>query len=72
MMSEHRFCVGQNVRLITRYPRLSAGRYEIEKLMPFDGSCFEYRIKSIDEQFFRMAKEHELSEEGLAAARQDK
>jgi len=66
-MSEHRFCVGQNVRLITRYPRLSAGRYEIEKLMPFDGSCFEYRIKSIDEQFSRVAKEHELSDEGPAA-----
>jgi hypothetical protein len=40
-MSKHRFCVGQNVRLIVR-------------------SCFEYPIKSIEEQFVRVAKEHEL------------
>jgi len=33
--------------------------------MPFDGSCFEYRVKSIDEQFVRVAKEHELRDEGL-------
>jgi len=66
-MSEHRFCVGQNVRLITRFPRVAPGRYEIVKVMPFDGTCFEYRIKSIDEQFIRVAKEHELSDDGLAA-----
>ena len=65
-MSEHRYCVGQNVRLIVRFPRPAPGSYEIVKLMPFDGSCFEYRIQSADEQFARVAKEHELRDEGLA------
>ena len=64
-MSEHRFCVGQNVRLTVRFPPPPTSSYEIVKLMPFDGSCFEYRVKSIDEQFVRVAKEHELRDEGL-------
>ena len=66
-MSEHRYYVGQNVRLLTRYPRPTLGLYEIVKLLPFDGGSFEYRIKSADEQFFRVAKEHDLTDEGLAA-----
>jgi hypothetical protein len=62
MMSEHRFSVGQSVRLMMRFPRGGPDRYEIVKLMPFDGTCFGYRIKSDEEQFFRVAKEHELSD----------
>ena len=35
----------------------------VVKLMPFDGDCYEYRIKSLEEPFVRVAKEHELREE---------
>ena len=66
-MNEHRYCLGQSVRLLTRVPRPAPGLYEIVKLMPFDGGSFEYRILSAEEQFARVAKEHELSDEGLVA-----
>jgi hypothetical protein len=68
-MTEHRFSVGQAVRLIARFPHAVPGGYEVVQLMPFDGICFEYRVKSADEQFFRVAKEHELSADGPAMGR---
>jgi hypothetical protein len=71
MMSEHRFSVGQNVRLISRFPRGGPDRYEIVKLMPFDGTSFGYRIKSMEEQFFRVAKEHELSDDEPATRQEE-
>jgi hypothetical protein len=70
-MSEHRFCVGQSVRLTVRFPRPAPGVYEIVKMMPLDGGCFEYRIKSINEQFARVAKEHDLSDEGLTTDKEN-
>ena len=36
------------------------------KRMPFEGNFFEYRIKRIEKQFARVAKEHELSDVEVA------
>ena len=58
----HRFTVGQNVRLLMRALPRTPDSYKIVQQMPYDGRTFEYRIKSIAEPFFRMAKEHELAE----------
>jgi hypothetical protein len=33
---------------------------EIVKLLPFEGAHFQYRVKSTDEAFERIAAEHEL------------
>jgi hypothetical protein len=33
----------------------------VVKLLPFDGSCFQYRVKNMREAFERVAKEHELT-----------
>jgi len=62
-MATHRFAVGQNVRLlqsvITRGKSIAC---EVVQIMPFDGACFQYRIRAADERFDRIAKEHELAE----------
>lgn len=62
-MAAHRFTVGQNVRLlhgvITRGKSIAC---EVVQIMPFDGACFQYRIRAADERFDRIAKEHELAE----------
>jgi hypothetical protein len=64
-MSNHRFAVGQNVRLRTaRFPRTPTGSYEVVRLMPSDDGTFAYRIKNDDEQFVRVAQEYELSDYG--------
>jgi hypothetical protein len=40
---------------------LASSRYKILRLLPAEGSDLLYRIKSADETFERVAKEHELS-----------
>ena len=61
-MATHRFTVGQNVRLlqsvITRGKSIAC---EVVQIMPFDGACFQYRVRAADERFDRIAKEHELA-----------
>jgi hypothetical protein len=62
-MAHHKFKVGQFVdykpgRLSSG---LSASKYKILRLLPAEGSDLLYRIKSVDETFERVAKEHELA-----------
>ena len=64
-MARHKFKVGQVVDF--SQPRLALptvrGGYEIVRLLPSDGSEFQYRIKAAGESFERIAKESELSRE---------
>jgi hypothetical protein len=62
-MDTYRFSVGQNVRLMQG--AIQRGRSifcEVVQIMPFDGASFQYRVRAPDEQFDRIAKEHELAE----------
>jgi hypothetical protein len=64
-VAHHKFKVGQFVDY--RPGRLSgallaSSRYKILRLLPAEGSDLLYRIKSADETFERVAKEHELAQ----------
>jgi hypothetical protein len=62
-MDAHRFTVGQTVRLLQSVINRSKSMpCQILQVMPFDGVCFQYRVRSEDERFERIAKEHELAE----------
>lgn len=62
-MAQHKFKVGQVVdyRPGRLSSALSASKYKILRLLPAEGSDLLYRIKSVDETFERVAKEHELA-----------
>jgi hypothetical protein len=66
-MAQHKFKVGQ---LVDYRPGrlggslLASSRYKILRLLPAEGSDLLYRIKSADEAFERVAKEHELAYRG--------
>ena len=58
----HKFQVGQTV-YFTSGPVSrpgASGSYQILKLLPSDGSDYQYRIKSPAEAFERVAKESQL------------
>jgi hypothetical protein len=62
-MGTHRFSVGQTARLVQSV--INRGKSipcEILQIMPFDGTCFQYRIRGEHERFERIAQEHELAE----------
>ncbi len=62
-METHRFRVGQTARLLQSV--VNRGKSipcEILQIMPFDGICFQYRVRGEDERFDRIAREHELAE----------
>jgi hypothetical protein len=64
-MAQHKFKVGQFVdyrpgRLSSAL--LASSRYKILRLLPAEGSDLLYRIKSADETFERVAREHELAQ----------
>ena len=61
-MTRHRFHVGQTVKLSMGifHPDRSL-TCTIVRLLPFDGICFQYRVKNMREAFERVAKEHELT-----------
>jgi hypothetical protein len=62
-MDTHRFNVGQTARLLQSLVNRSKSiRCEILQIMPFDGVCFQYRVRGEDERFDRIAQEHELAE----------
>jgi hypothetical protein len=63
-MTQHKFKVGQFVDYTPGRlsGALSASKYKILRLLPAEGRDFLYRIKSVDETFERVAKEHELSQ----------
>jgi hypothetical protein len=53
--------MGQNVRLsLEALQRGKSISCKIVKLLPFEGVHFQYRVKSADEAFERIAEEHEL------------
>lgn len=61
-MNAHKFQVGQNV-YFTSGPISrpgATGSYQVLKLLPSDGSDYQYRIKSPAEAFERVAKESQL------------
>lgn len=61
-MSAHKFAVGQIVHYTG--PVLgrgsAAGSYRVVRLLPPDGGDYQYRIKSTNEAFERVAKESQL------------
>ena len=61
-MSKHKFTLGQTVRFIHRGYLASAARddYKVTRLLPVEGLECEYRIKSADEPFERVARESQL------------
>ena len=58
----HKFKIGE---IVTVRPAVSrnvpGGVYEVTKLLPHNGSEFEYRIKSASEEHERVARESELT-----------
>ena len=60
-MPLHKFQVGETVLLTSRNRNVPGGVYGITKLLPHNGSEFEYRIKSASEEHERVARESELT-----------
>lgn len=62
-METHRYSVGQTARLLqSSINRGKSISCEILQIMPFDGICFQYRVRGEHERFDRIALEHELAE----------
>jgi hypothetical protein len=61
-LKEHKFQIGQTVFFTSRPIGHMAvnGSYQVVKLLPSDGEDYQYRIKSADEAFERVAKESQL------------
>jgi hypothetical protein len=61
-LKEHKFQIGQTVyftsRPIGHMP--TDGSFQVVKLLPSDGEDYQYRIKSHEEAFERVAKESQL------------
>jgi hypothetical protein len=61
-MPSHKFKVGETVMLRSAVSRnVPGGAYEVTKQLPHNGSEFEYRIKSANEEHQRVARESELT-----------
>jgi hypothetical protein len=61
-MPSHKFHVGESVILRPAISRnVPGGVYEVTKQLPHDGREFEYRIKSVNEEHERVAREGELT-----------
>lgn len=62
VLKSHKYALGQTVRYIAGPLNRGAasGTFKIVKLMPPDGDEHQYRIKSTDEAFERVAKESQL------------
>ncbi|HWE21106.1 MAG TPA: hypothetical protein VG758_28735 [Hyphomicrobiaceae bacterium] len=62
-MRRHKFSVGEVVDYTPgRQSRpFTARGYKVLRLLPPEGSDLLYRIKSVDEAFERVVKEHELT-----------
>lgn len=61
-MTKHKFSLGQTVRFSHNGYLSVGGRddFKITRLLPVEGSEFEYRIKSAGEPFERVARESQL------------
>ena len=62
MLKTHKFQIGQTVCFTSRPIGHMAVNdiYRIVKLLPSDGEDYQYRIKSANEAFERVAKESQL------------
>jgi hypothetical protein len=62
MLKTHKFQIGQTVCFTSRPIGHMAvnDTYQIVKLLPSDGDDYQYRIKSANEAFERVAKESQL------------
>src|ERR1700731_1632432 len=62
MLKTHKFQIGQTVCFTSRPIGHMAvnDTYQIVKLLPSDGEDYQYRIKSANEAFERVAKESQL------------
>ena len=60
-MPSHKFHIGESVMLRPAVSRnVPGGVYEVTKHLPHNGLEFEYRIKSANEPYERIAGESEL------------
>jgi hypothetical protein len=61
-MAEHRFHLGDKVLLSRGFPYRAASRgdYEVVRQLPNSHGEFQYRIKSAEESYERVATESEL------------
>src|SRR5215471_16916782 len=59
---EHRFRIGQSVYFTSRPigHMIANSTYEIVRLLPSDGTDYQYRIKNSGEAFERVARESQL------------
>jgi hypothetical protein len=62
-LKEHKFQIGQIVYFTSRpIGHMAADSvYEVVKLLPSDGSDYQYRIKNANEAFERVARESQLA-----------
>ena len=61
-MPSHKFHIGETVTLRPAVSRnVPGGVYEVTKLLPHNGSEFEYRIKRASEEHERVAREGDLT-----------
>jgi hypothetical protein len=61
-MPSHKFHIGETVMLRPAVSRnVAGGAYEVAKQLPHNGSEFEYRIKSANEEHERVVRESELT-----------
>ena len=61
-MREHKFSIGETVYFTSRLlGHMNANSiYEVVRLLPSDGSDYQYRIKNPREAFERVVKESQL------------
>jgi len=61
-LQEHRFQIGENVYFTSRPigHMVANSIYQVVKLLPSDGSDYQYRIKNPNEAFERVARESQL------------
>ena len=65
-MKEHKFQMGETVYFTSRPigHMIANSAYEVVKLLPSDGSDYQYRIKNANEAFERVARESQLEYTG--------
>jgi hypothetical protein len=61
--SAHRYQIGQTVRLSRGfgYAKNASAGYEITALLPSNGVHYQYRLRSSEENFERVAAENEMT-----------
>jgi hypothetical protein len=61
-MTEHKFNLGQRVKLIpSAYIRNAHGEFEILRVLPEEHGMYQYRIKSITDGVVRVVMESEIA-----------